>query len=79
MKKEYRITKDQLRRFIHYAEYFDMIAESIRELCSSEKDDIVYGYELGKLYYHLKEYAQGIREMEYDIEHEIGDENLDEE
>lgn len=78
MKKGHTITKDQLRRLNHYAESLDSVADLIRELCSSEKDDIVYGYELGKLYYHLKEYVQGIRELEYDIEHEIENENIDE-
>jgi hypothetical protein len=78
MKKGHTITKDQLRRFNHYAESLDSVADLIRELCSSEKDDIVYGYELGKLYYNLKEYVQGIRELKYDIEHEIENEDIDE-
>ncbi len=55
MKKEYRITEDQLETINHYKKMFDINSDRIQELCNSEKDDIVYGFELGMIYSHLRE------------------------
>lgn len=55
MKKgDYYITQDQLETIEHMKRMFESNAENILHLCSSEKDDIVYGFELGKMHSHLR-------------------------
>jgi len=49
------ITKEQFKDLEHLAEMFNHNAEEIRNLCSTEKSDINYGFELGQMYKHLKE------------------------
>jgi hypothetical protein len=51
----YVINRDDLRIFEHYAEMFRLNAERINELCSSEKDDVVYGFELGQIHSHMRD------------------------
>lgn len=55
MKKEtkYLITQDQLHAINYSKDMFELNAKSINSLCSSEKEDIVYGFELGQRYTHL--------------------------
>ena len=49
---------------------FNHNAEEIERLCSSEKDDIVYGYELGKMYTHLRDCFMGMMDLEDEIKSE---------
>lgn len=55
MAKQYLIDQEQLEEIIHYKDMFQLNSQYIKELCSSEKHDIVYGYELGKMYSHLSD------------------------
>jgi hypothetical protein len=68
---KYFITADQFEMLSHFKEMFDYHAELISGLCSSEKDDVVYGFELGKIHYTLcaknvemAEFIYKIREQE---------------
>lgn len=49
-KKRYVVTHEQLRNLEHFQNMFDRISMEIRELCESEKSDIEYGFELGRIY-----------------------------
>jgi hypothetical protein len=53
--KKYYLTQEQFDLLEHYKRMFELNAETIRDLCSSEKTDIVYGFELGQTYNHLRE------------------------
>lgn len=46
---------------------FELNADTIRQLCSSEKDDVVYGFELGSIHSHLRDCFIKM----YDLEGEI--------
>lgn len=52
---EYLITEDQLYQIEHFSRMFEVAADDIKELCSAERSDIVYGFELGKSYRHLRD------------------------
>jgi len=67
MEAEFIITKEQVRDLEHYTEMFKMNAEYIQGLCSSEKDDIVYGYELGKMHSHLLQCFMEMQELTISI------------
>ena len=54
-KADYFITQEQLETIEHYKRMFEVNAERIKTLCRSEKDDIVYGFELGEMHYHLRD------------------------
>ncbi len=56
MGKKYSITEDQLHEIEHYKDMFEYHAELIRNLCNDEKSDIVYGFELGKIYNQLSKF-----------------------
>ena len=53
--KEYLITQEQIEKLEHFKRMFELNAELIQELCCDEKDDIVYGFELGKIHSHLRQ------------------------
>jgi hypothetical protein len=53
--KKLEITKEQLETIEHYQRMFQLNAETIQDLCSGEKDDVVYGFELGKIHSHLQD------------------------
>jgi hypothetical protein len=53
MENKYYITNRQLRDLNHYQEMFDKVSQEIKELCSNEKSDMEYGFELGKMYHTL--------------------------
>lgn len=55
MEQKYLITQEQLKQIQHYKTMFELNAEFVRDLCNSEKDDIIYGFELGKMYSHLRD------------------------
>lgn len=63
----YIITHDQLETIEHYKRMFEINANLISELCNSEKHDIVYGFELGKMYSHLRECFFNMSKLEDEI------------
>ncbi len=53
--KKYYVTQEQLESIDHFKRMFELNADTIRQLCSSEKDDVVYGFELGGIHSHLRD------------------------
>ena len=75
MAKKYLIDQEQFDDISHYKRMFELNAEYIQGLCSSEKDDIVYGYELGKMYTHLRQCFVDMMDLECKIkEQQVKDE-----
>ena len=64
---KYYITQEQLEDIEHYKRMFEHNAEAIQYLCSVERDDIVYGFELGQIYTHLRECYIKMMELEGQI------------
>lgn len=67
MERKYLITQDQLEQIEHYKRMFELNADLVRDLCNSEKDDVVYGFELGKMHSHLRDCFIGMMELESEI------------
>lgn len=67
MVKKYLITEDQLEQIEHYKRMFELNAELVKDLCTGEKDDIVYGFELGKMHSHLRECFIEMMNLEHEI------------
>ncbi len=65
--KKYHITEKQLETLEHYKRMFALHAETIYKLCDSEKDDVVYGFELGRLYNHLRDCFVNMMRLEDEI------------
>lgn len=74
MKRTYIITQEQLEQIEHYKRMFELNANLVRDLCDSEKDDIVYGFELGKMHSHLRDCFIEMMELEDQIRNQ---ENVD--
>lgn len=55
MPRKYIINEEQLEEIEHYKRMFELNADKINNLCNSEKDDIVYGFELGQMHSHLRD------------------------
>jgi len=55
MEKKFFITPEQIEQIGHYGRMFSLNAERINELASSEKDDVVYGFELGEIHSHIED------------------------
>lgn len=55
MGRKFLINEEQLRLLNHYSRMFESNADLVKDLSSGEKDDIVYGFELGQMYRHLRE------------------------
>lgn len=70
-KKQYYITKEQLYDIEHLKRMFEYDAEIIKDLCSSEKDDIVYGFALGELHSHLRKCFLDMMQLHSQIENQI--------
>lgn len=49
------ITKEQLETIEHYQRMFNHNADRVQDLCREEQDDVVYGFELGKIHSHLQD------------------------
>ena len=74
MKNEkYYITQHQLETIEHYKRMFELNAETIQQLCDSEKDDVVYGFELGKIHSHLRDCFVNMIELEDEIKQQLID------
>ena len=63
----YYITQEQLDSLQHNKDMFALNADRISDLCKSGNDDIVYGFELGKIYSHLRECFKSMMELEDEI------------
>ena len=55
MERKYLITQEQLEIIEHHKRMFSHNADLLRDLCNDEKDDIVYGFELGIIHSHLRD------------------------
>ena len=66
-KDKINITAEQLETIEHYQRMFRLNSETIQELCSEEQDDVVYGFELGKMHSHLEECFIGMMKLTDDI------------
>lgn len=64
---KYYITQEQLDSLEHNKDMFALNADRISDLCKSGKDDIVYGFELGQIYSHLRECFKSMMELEDEI------------
>jgi len=49
------LTIEDLSSLEHFKHSFETAADGIYKLCNSEKDDVVYGFELGRLYAFLRD------------------------
>ena len=65
--KTYLITQEQLDKIEHYTRMFEHNADLIQNLCSDEKDDIVYGFTLGEIHSHLRKCFIDMIELEQEI------------
>lgn len=76
MEKKYFITQEQLENIEHYKRMFELNADYIKDLCNGEKDDIVYGFELGRMHSHLRDCFMNMMDLENEIRNQkIVDEN----
>lgn len=64
---KYGITQDQFEQIQHFKRMFENIADEISELCSNEKPDIVYGFELGKLHTYIRTHFVDMVGLESEI------------
>jgi hypothetical protein len=67
MERKYLITQEQLEQIEHYKRMFELNADLVRDLCNSEKDDVVYGFELGKMHSHLRDCFMEMMQLESEI------------
>ena len=67
MEQKYLITQEQLEQIEHYKRMFELNADLVKDLCNSEKDDVVYGFELGKMHSHLRHCFIDMMELESEI------------
>lgn len=65
--RKYIITERQFDLIQHHKRMFELNAETISDLCKYEKDDVVYGFELGKMYAHLRDCFMEMMELESEI------------
>lgn len=61
--KEYHISKKQLEELEYIKGVFSSQAENIKELCSAEREDIVYGYELGQIQSTIKTFELDFNDL----------------
>lgn len=67
MEQKYLITKTQFEIIQHYKRMFEVNADLVKDLCNGEKDDIVYGFELGQMYSHLRDCFFEMMQLEDEI------------
>jgi len=65
--KGYIITQEQLEQIEHFKRMFEHNAELIKDLCSGEKDDVVYGFELGRMYSDQRQFFLEMMQLEEQI------------
>ena len=74
-KKKYLINEEQLEQIEYYKLMFDHNAELIQNLCSAERDDVVYGFTLGEIHSHLRKCFMGMKELEESVRKALKTEN----
>jgi hypothetical protein len=67
MSKKYTITHEQLQQLEYFQQMLRHHADNIKELCSSEKDDVVYGFQLGETYTYLSKHSMEMIELTDEI------------
>lgn len=67
MEKKYYLKQEQLFNLQYSQREFDSTSDLIKELCSSEKSDIEYGFQLGVLYKSLREHYLRMSDLLEDI------------
>ena len=67
MNKEYKITEEQFEEIQYYRRMFELHSDTIKNLCGLERDDIVYGFELGQTYSHMRQCFVNMLELESKI------------
>lgn len=55
MNKRYFISQEQLEELDYFKRMFELESDTLANLCSSEKSDIVYGFALGQEHFHLRQ------------------------
>ena len=65
--KKYEITQEQLFQLQHLKQRFSLTASQVQNLCHKEHNDIVQGFELGKIYSDLMLYFTKFDQLEDDI------------
>ena len=73
MDHKYIITQEQIDTIEHFKQMFAHNADRIKDLCDSEKDDIVYGFELGQIHSHLRECFRDMMLLEDEIKKQISE------
>ena len=66
-KDKINITLEQLESIEHLQRMFRLNSDLIKDLCNQEQDDVVYGFELGKIYSNLEECFMDIMTLSGDI------------
>ena len=64
---DFKITERELGEFENFKDELENISHSLLTLCNSEKSDISYGFELGKIYVQLLHLKVKIYELETQI------------
>lgn len=67
MKENLTITHEQFHEYIHCRRMIEIDSQQIQELCSTEQDDILIGFELGKIHTHLRECFSKMLDIENQI------------
>ncbi len=65
--KKYYITQIQLFQLQHFKRMFELVSHDIRNLCSEERADVVYGFELGKIHSDLRRHFIDFSEFEDEL------------
>jgi hypothetical protein len=67
MEKKYTITQEQFEQLDYIQSMLRQHSDNIRELCSTEKDDVVYGFQLGQTYTYLTKHFIEMMELMSEI------------
>lgn len=67
MEKEYKITQEQLDDITYYKNMFEYHSDTIKTLCGLERDDVVYGFQLGQTYSQMRQCYINMMELESKI------------
>ena len=62
------ITSEQIYDLQIFGNHIDLARQDLEELCRAERDDIVYGFELGKIHGNLKKLHDKLFYLKKEIE-----------
>ena len=65
--ENYTITSSQMFTLGMVAHEINVNRQNLEELCASERDDIVYGFELGKIHANLQKLYNTLFHLEKEI------------